>query len=85
MVSLWPGLVKTEGVVSRMGERVAKSKNAESPEFVGRAVVALACDPDTLHTASGKVIMAWEVAERFGRRGPPNDSTCCSSMHRDGL
>ena len=68
MVSIWPGLVKTEGVINRMGGpegRVAKSKNAESPEFVGLGVVALATDPETIHTASGKVIMAWELAEKY--------------------
>jgi len=47
-----------------MGERVAKSVNAESPEFVGCGVVAMAQDPDALHTVSGKVVMAWELAEK---------------------
>ena len=43
-VALYPGLVRTEGVL-RAGEFFDLS-NSESPEFVGRAVVALAADPE---------------------------------------
>ena len=44
----------------------------------GRSVVALACDEDVLHTHSGKVVMAWEMAEAYGYTDPttgvvPND------------
>jgi len=66
MISLYPGLVKTEQIVAAMGPRVAKSKNAESPEFVGRAVVALASDPKVLERFSGKVVIAQELADFYG-------------------
>ena len=36
----------------------------------GRSVVALACDEDVLHTHSGKVVMAWEMAEAYGYTDP---------------
>jgi dehydrogenase/reductase SDR family member 1 len=39
--------------------------NSESPEFIGRAVVALATDPDALrHT--GKVLVAASLARDYG-------------------
>lgn len=65
LVSLYPGLVKTENVLAAMGERVRKSKNAETPEFVGRAVVALASDPN-VKRLSGKVVIAQELADVYG-------------------
>ena len=65
LISLYPGLVKTEMVLAAMGERVAKSKNAETPEFVGRAVVALASDSD-VKRFSGKVVIAQELADLYG-------------------
>ena len=42
VVSLYPGLVRTEAVVAA---GVFDLSNSESPEFIGRAVVALATDP----------------------------------------
>ena len=39
--------------------------NSESPEFIGRAVVALATDPDVLrHT--GKVLVVAGLAREYG-------------------
>ena len=52
VVSLYPGLVRTEKVME--AAQWLDLSNSESPEFIGRAVVALATDPDVLrHT--GKV------------------------------
>merc|ERR1719350_468709 len=65
MVSLYPGLVKTEAILQAYGERVRKSKNAETPEFIGRAVVALAQDPKA-QLKSGKVLIAQELADEYG-------------------
>lgn len=45
-VSLYPGLVRTEGVM-RAAEHFDLS-NSESPQFIGRAVAALAADPDVM-------------------------------------
>ena len=62
-VSLYPGLVRTEGVL-RAAEFIDLS-TSESPEFVGRAVVALAGDPAVArHT--GRCLVAAELAEEYG-------------------
>lgn len=39
--------------------------NSESPQFVGRAVAALAADPDVLAT-SGSILVAAACAEKYG-------------------
>ena len=62
-VALYPGLVRTEGVM-RAAEFFDLS-NSESPEFVGRAVVALAGDPDVARR-SGRCLVAAELAEEYG-------------------
>jgi len=62
-VSLYPGLVRTEGVL-RAGDFFDLS-NSESPVFVGRAVAGLAADPE-LASLSGATVVAAELAERYG-------------------
>jgi NAD(P)-dependent dehydrogenase (short-subunit alcohol dehydrogenase family) len=63
VVSLYPGLVRTEKVM-KAAPNVDLS-NSESPEFVGRAVAALAADPDVLrHT--GKVLVAAALGQEYG-------------------
>jgi NAD(P)-dependent dehydrogenase (short-subunit alcohol dehydrogenase family) len=63
VVSLYPGLVRTEKVMEA-AEWIDLS-NSESPDFIGRAVAALAADPDVLrHT--GKVSVAAALAEEYG-------------------
>jgi NAD(P)-dependent dehydrogenase (short-subunit alcohol dehydrogenase family) len=62
-VALYPGLVRTEGVL-RAGEFFDLS-NSESPEFAGRAVAALAGDPQVArHT--GRCLVAAELAGEYG-------------------
>lgn len=63
MVSLYPGLVRTEGVL-RAGDFFDLS-NSESPQFTGRAVLALATDPDVLRH-SGRALVVAELAEAYG-------------------
>jgi dehydrogenase/reductase SDR family protein 1 len=58
-VSLYPGLVRTEAVM-RASEHFDLS-NSESPRFIGRAVAALAGDPDIMRK-SGQVLVAAELA-----------------------
>ena len=65
VVSLYPGLVLTDRVLELYGERVRRSKAKETPEFVGRAVVALAQDSQLLRK-TGKVVMACELAAEYG-------------------
>src|SRR5436190_18600311 len=63
VVSLYPGLVRTEKVME--AAQWLDLTNSESPEFIGRAVAALARDPEVLrHT--GTVLVAASVAVEYG-------------------
>ena len=62
VVSLYPGLVRTEAVL-RAG--VFDLSNSESPEFIGRAIDALATDPELL-SLSGQTLVAADLARRYG-------------------
>jgi dehydrogenase/reductase SDR family protein 1 len=63
VVSLYPGLVRTEKVME--AAQWLDLSNSESPDFIGRAVAALASDPDALrHT--GKVLVAAALANDYG-------------------
>ncbi|MGW6333279.1 SDR family NAD(P)-dependent oxidoreductase [Nocardia rhamnosiphila] len=76
-VSIWPGIVDTEllqmvpadadgnRVVTLPGEGSFDLNQAETPRFAGRAVVALATDPDR-GKRSGQ---AWKVADLAGDYG----------------
>ena len=62
-VSLYPGMVRTEKVMEAAAW--LDLTNSESPEFVGRAVAALAADPDVMrHT--GAVLVAASLAVEYG-------------------
>jgi NAD(P)-dependent dehydrogenase (short-subunit alcohol dehydrogenase family) len=62
-VSLYPGLVRTESVLAAAD--YFDMSNSESPQFIGRAVVALAADPHILDK-SGQVLVAAQVALDYG-------------------
>jgi NAD(P)-dependent dehydrogenase (short-subunit alcohol dehydrogenase family) len=63
VVSLYPGLVRTEKVMEAAAW--LDMSNSESPEFIGRAVAALASDLEVLrHT--GKVLIAAALAKEYG-------------------
>ena len=62
VVSLYPGLVRTEAVLAA---GVFDLSNSESPEFIGRAVAALANDPE-LSRRNGSVLVAAALAEEYG-------------------
>lgn len=62
VVSLYPGLVRTEAVLASGAFDLSDS---ESPEFVGRAVAALHNDPG-LPDRSGGVVVAAELARELG-------------------
>lgn len=78
VVSVWPGLVKTELVMSgaQQGEDGGQYLDlgpegrfdlarAESPRFVGRGVAALVGDPEvSAHT--GKALVIADLADRYG-------------------
>jgi dehydrogenase/reductase SDR family protein 1 len=63
VVSLYPGMVRTEKVME--AAQWLDLSNSESPEFIGRAVVALAADPDVMRH-SGEVLVAAAVARNYG-------------------
>jgi dehydrogenase/reductase SDR family protein 1 len=62
VVSLYPGLVRTEAVLAA---GVFDLSNSESPEFLGRAVAALAADPQASRW-SGQVVVAAALAHEYG-------------------
>lgn len=62
-VSLYPGLVRTEGVLQAAAH--FDLSNSESPQFIGRVVAALANDPELMRK-SGQVLVAAELALEYG-------------------
>jgi NAD(P)-dependent dehydrogenase (short-subunit alcohol dehydrogenase family) len=62
VVSLYPGLVRTESVLAA---GVFDLSNSESPEFIGRAVAAMAMDPNVSRW-SGSVVVAAALALEYG-------------------
>ena len=78
VVSVWPGLVRTEivelgarrthdgrAVLDLPGEGTFDLADAESPRFVGRGVVALATDADVL-ARSGRPVTSAALATDYG-------------------
>jgi NAD(P)-dependent dehydrogenase (short-subunit alcohol dehydrogenase family) len=69
VVGLNPGFMRTERVVAAMTtEKVKKQFRfdlSESPEFIGRAVAALAADEKVIRK-TGKLLWAWELANEYG-------------------
>lgn len=63
VVSLYPGLVRTEKVMEAAA--YLDLSNSESPQFIGRAVAALAGDPDIVR-GSGHVVVAAAIARKYG-------------------
>ena len=62
-VSLYPGLVRTESVMKAADH--FDLSNSESPQFIGRAVAALAADPNLLEK-SGQTLVAAALAQAYG-------------------
>lgn len=67
-VALHPGLVRTEGVLRHAN--FFDLSTSESPQFTGRAVAALAADPDIL-TRSGQVLSVVELSNEYGFSDAP--------------
>jgi dehydrogenase/reductase SDR family protein 1 len=63
VVSLYPGLVRTEKVMEAAD--FLDLSNSESPQFIGRAVAALASDPNVMEK-SGQVLVAAALAREYG-------------------
>ena len=65
VVSLYPGMVRTEAVLEAAKGGWLDLSNSESPEFIGRVVAALVKDPGLMER-SGKVLVAAQVAAELG-------------------
>lgn len=65
VISLYPGLVRTESVLAAASQGWFTLDNSESPEFIGRVIAALANDP-RLGERSGQVVVAAQAAVELG-------------------
>jgi dehydrogenase/reductase SDR family protein 1 len=65
VVSLYPGMVRTEAVLKAAEGGWLNLANSESPEFIGRVIAGLADDPTTFDR-SGQVLVAAQEALRLG-------------------
>jgi dehydrogenase/reductase SDR family member 1 len=65
VVSLYPGLVRTEAVMAAAQGGWLDLSNSESPAFIGKVVAALNADP-RLMERSGKVVLAAQLAQELG-------------------
>ncbi len=69
VVSVWMGLLKTErtlaGFAADPGAYEGLAATAESPEFTGRVIDALARDPEVMKR-SGQVLIGAEIAQELG-------------------
>jgi NAD(P)-dependent dehydrogenase (short-subunit alcohol dehydrogenase family) len=70
-VALAPGWMRTEDILSRFDtdeggwRQVPALARTESPEYIGRAVVALASDPDVIRH-SGRILLVGDLAAEYG-------------------
>ena len=67
VVSLYPGLVRTEAVVAAAASGALDLTNSESPEFIGRVIAHLHSDA-RLMSRTGRVLVAAAVAAEAGVR-----------------
>jgi NAD(P)-dependent dehydrogenase (short-subunit alcohol dehydrogenase family) len=65
VVSLYPGLVRTEAVMEAARGGWLDISNSESPEFTGKVIAALSRD-SMLMERSGQVLVAAEIARELG-------------------
>lgn len=74
-VALTPGFLRSEAMLDGFGvtedtwrDAIAKDEHfafSETPTFIGRAVVALATDPDVM-ARSGQSLATWTLAREYG-------------------
>jgi dehydrogenase/reductase SDR family protein 1 len=64
VVSLYPGLVRTEAVMEAARGGWLDISNSESPEFIGRVIAALSADPQLMER-SGQVVVAAQLAREL--------------------
>ena len=74
-LAVTPGFLRSEAMLDHFGvseenwrdgaEKDTHFAQSESPTFVGRAVAALAADPD-VHAKAGRVWASWTLAKEYG-------------------
>jgi NAD(P)-dependent dehydrogenase (short-subunit alcohol dehydrogenase family) len=74
-LALTPGFLRSEAVLDHFGVTADRWRDAiaqdehfaysETPHFVGRAVAALAADPDVARHA-GRALTSWDLAREYG-------------------
>jgi dehydrogenase/reductase SDR family protein 1 len=65
VISLYPGLVRTEAVLAAAASGAFDLANSESPEFIGKVIAALHRDPG-LSKRSGHALVAAAIAAELG-------------------
>jgi NAD(P)-dependent dehydrogenase (short-subunit alcohol dehydrogenase family) len=65
VVALAPGFVGTERVLAAFAKANRVPQNLETPEYIGRAVVALASDGNVI-AKSGRVLTVGQLAVEYG-------------------
>jgi len=65
VISLYPGLVRTEAVMAAAAGGAFDLANSESPQFIGRVIAALAASPMAAG-CSGQALVAAAVAKELG-------------------
>ncbi|NJP05277.1 MAG: SDR family NAD(P)-dependent oxidoreductase [Chloroflexaceae bacterium] len=75
VVGLTPGFLRSEAVLDHFGVTEATWRDAiakdpyfagsETPHYIGRAVAALATDPDIMQL-SGQTLATWHLAQQYG-------------------
>jgi NAD(P)-dependent dehydrogenase (short-subunit alcohol dehydrogenase family) len=69
VLGLLPGFMKTERVEVHMKDKALQKLYrydlAESPEYTGRAIVALSCDPNVI-AKSGQLLFVGDAAREYG-------------------
>jgi NAD(P)-dependent dehydrogenase (short-subunit alcohol dehydrogenase family) len=64
-VALTPGFVRTERVLAAHAQQPFDLSGTESPEYLGRAIAALAVDPAIL-ARSGQLLTVGDLARVYG-------------------
>lgn len=64
-VAVSPGWMRTEGVMEHIENDPEALAQTESPEYIGRAIAALAADPELMRW-SGQTLTAGGLAEEYG-------------------
>jgi dehydrogenase/reductase SDR family protein 1 len=65
VVSIWPGIVKTERLLLEPERLGYDPTHGESPQFSGRAVAAVAADPER-QAKTGQALVVAELAREYG-------------------